>query len=78
MLHTNSCPRDPEPPQAHDELIQLEAIDGMGVHLAGGSSGQATQHAATVRKLVEIVWGYVNMHYYWMKQHRESPAEESS
>ncbi|MFH0870950.1 MAG: hypothetical protein V1878_00440 [bacterium] len=57
--------------RAKDPLEQLEAIHGLDTLLAAGEFEETARHGQTVRKLVEVVWGYLFSHYYWLKQQKD-------
>lgn len=57
---------------AKDELLRLEAIQGLETLLVPGSGDENGRRTETVRMLVEVVWGYAYMHYYWLKRRQES------
>ena len=49
-------------------LDELEALRGLDEVFSDNHTTAGTEHGATVRELIEIVWGYVFSHYFWLKE----------
>jgi len=59
--------------RTNDHLNELEALCALDHSLPDEPSTPGMSHIQTVRELVKVVWGYVFMHYYWLKERQ--PAE---
>ncbi len=64
--------------RSKDAFLQLQALDGLGALLASGPSEPSRRHAATVQRLLDVIWGYVFMHYHWMMQRRKAENKEDN
>ena len=56
----------------NDRLKQLEAVQGMETLLVADPANASAKQVETVRKLVNVVWGYVFPQYYSLKQQRDA------
>lgn len=60
--------------RADDHLPELDALHAFKSTLHNESVWGETIGGRGVRDLVDVVWGYVFMHYFWLKKH---PADKS-
>lgn len=56
--------------RSDDNFEQLEALRKLEELLREEPLPTETDHIRVVRKLVEVVWGYVFRHYFWLQQRR--------
>lgn len=59
--------------RSEDYFEQLEALRELKELFPGELPPTETDHVRVARKLVEAVWGYVYMHYFWLKERSPSP-----
>jgi hypothetical protein len=55
-----------------DHLAELEALKGLHKIIENKSVAEMLGCSEPVRYLVEVVWHYVSMHYFWIKKRRSS------
>ena len=55
-----------------DHLDELEAIRELDEVFPDGTTPTETRYATITRKVLKVVWEYVFMHYFWLKQRRST------
>ncbi len=58
--------------RTEDGYEELKALCDVQETLRGTSSPEKGGYTDTVRRLIEVAWGYVFMHYFWLQQSRSS------
>ena len=56
--------------RTNDHFQELDALRALESILADQSMPTEMSCSETVRQLVKVVWNYVFMHYYWIKEHQ--------
>lgn len=59
--------------RSEDSFEQLEALSELEELFPSDPLPTESDHVRVTHKLVEVVWGYVYMHYFWLKKRRPSP-----
>lgn len=61
-----------------DHLEELDALRALDSVLTNKPIPTETSSGAAVRDLVEVVWGYAFMHYFWIKKSLSDKAQSAS
>jgi hypothetical protein len=60
--------------RTNDHIEELEALSVLEPLFAEHATPTETDYDGIVGKLVRVVWGYVFMHYHWIKERRSAEA----
>jgi hypothetical protein len=58
--------------RTNDHFNELDALRVLDESFPDGPCTLETPYIQTVRELVKVVWGYVFIHYYWLKERQPS------